>query len=487
MKKRIPALFLFAAILTALLASCGDKTTSPTDQTDTTDGGTGSAETEAVTEAFSDGLPDADYDGRAFRVAVGIDSAFEFEAESLNGNVENDAVYERNTRIEERFNIDIQPIVYAFSVADNYDTLARAVMADEDICDLAGFEVWNFYRATTKEIYQDWRDTKYIQFDKPWWNQEINDNATFNQKLLGLTGTLALTYMQNTCAIFFNSTLLGNYDIDMNELYQMVKDGKWTLDALNKTVTDIYEDLNGNGKRDDDDRYGYGGGDWCGLDVWPTAFEIPITSKASDGSLTVEIAGEKTYTALERVYDLLYNNVGAHWADELASDHARTFVNNQYVLYQTYLLSAFTTFRDMTDPYGVLPQPKMDEAQENYHNLVIDGYTIWGLPVTVQDTDFVSMITEALCADTYHNVYPVYYDIAMKSKYTQDPDTAAMVDIIVGNASFDVAFMYGVYLDNLPYLFRDCLIAKSTDFASKYAKVEKSIRSKLDSVYELYK
>ncbi len=482
-KKHISLLLLSAMLLS--MTACG------AEQTETTAETTAVTETEAVeTETeFSDGLPDVDCEGKVFRAGISEGASYEFQAEELTGEVENDAVYNRNARIEERFNVDVQTVLFdQDSVGAWYNHLIQSVTAGDGICDVAGLPAWNLHMATAAGVYQDWRSTKYIQFDKPWWNAHINDGATFNGKLLALSGTLSLSYLQSISNIYVNTDLLAEYAIDQNDIYSVVEEGKWTLDYMDTLVATLYQDVNGNGTRElDTDVLGYVAADWVALDVWPAAFDIDITSKGKDGEMVVELMSEKTHNALEKVYRMFYENEGAWLYEKLDYDNIQYFVSGNVVFYQSYLENAFSTLRDMDSPFGVLPQPKYDETQKNYRCLVMDGVSVWGLLTTVTDTEFVSLITDALCADTYVYVYPQFYDVAMKSKYSQDAATAAMVDIIVESASFDVSFMYGTYLEMLPYLFRTCLIEGKTDLASAYAAIETKVQNKLEQVYAQYK
>ncbi len=486
--KRFSAFLLLCAILLSATACGGtEKETTPT-ISDTQDG-TASA-TSADTEvqetepALSDDLPAMDYDGKVYRIA-GIEGyTDEFFTEELTGEVENDAVFNRNARLSERFNVSIQAIPMSGDSGSIYNALVQYATAGDDFCDVAAPEVWNFHMATAAGIYQNWNDTKYVHLDKPWWNQQINDDATFNGKLFGLTGSFSVTYMTNTTATYVNSVLLQNYGLTEADLYALVLDGGWTIDYLSTLVEGMYQDINGNGSRDESDRYGFGA-NWYYSDTWCSAFDIPVTGKADDGTLEIKLMQEKTYDALSKIYSLYYENNGVYFWENWTG-FMDYFTGGTLVFAQGTLNDAFNALRDMEDPFGIVPQPKYDEEQDGYHCLVSDGYSIVGMPTTVKDTDFVSLMTEAMAAETYANVYPVYYDVALKSKYSKDEATASMIDLISAGAAFDVSFMYGTYLEMLPYMFRGCLNLKTTDIASTYAKAEKKIEKALDKIYAMY-
>ena len=445
--------------------------------------------TESVSAAdkttVSDGLPAADYGGRAFRVGVRTPAEYEIFSEQT-GEVTDDAIYNRNLRISERFKTEIKSVPISDDPQACYDNLIKNVRAGEDAYDLFGCYVYLLYTATSAEVLRNWIGVEHIDTSKPWWNAEINDNATINGVLYGLTGTLAITYMQYIEALFFNMSAVEDFGMTQEKLYSMVKNGEWTVDKLAECVSAMYDDVNGDSARDRDDRYGIAVSKWVSFDIWPAAFGIPITGKDEDGNITVEFINDKTVSALEKVIALFHDNPGGYVYPERDTSDNKHFIDGKTVFLPTYLLDAFDELRDMKTAYGILPIPKWDEAQDRYHSLVVDGYSIWQLPKTVSDTEFVGMITEALAADTYNVVYPVFYDVAMKNKYSEDEATAEMVDLVVENASFDFSFMYGIYLDMLPYQFRELLIKGNPDLISQYKRMEKSVGKKLEKLYELY-
>ena len=67
-------------------------------------------------------------------------------------------------------------------------------------------------------------------------------------------------------------------------------------------------------------------------------------------------------------------------------------------------MAANGLYRDMKDTYGILPMPKWDKSQEGYYANICDRYAIWGVPMTVTDTEFVGIITEALACETLKTV-----------------------------------------------------------------------------------
>ncbi len=487
MNKRISALIL--ALVTAMSVSCGSsgelaETTAAPDTT--------SASEPEKDKNLLDKLADADYEGRTVTFGVSTASEPDILAEELNGEVTNDAVWSRNNKIEEKFNIEIESVVIEQNVYNWYPKLTTIVLAGDDVYDIVGHYAYDLSKAVSAGIYQDWNTVANLELDNPWWAQEINERATFNGKLYGLSGYIGMSIMQYSQAMFYNQRHVEDYGTKPETLYELVYDGKWTFEAFENIVKNMYVDLNNNGERDDKDFYGYCCCSGTTFDYWQDAFDIPITSKNKDGSISVDLLNDKRVSALERINTFLTTVDGAKYNLGDSAESSWTWYDqyNFYVGRQAFsggpFLGAFEYYRNMEDTYGVLPFPKWDEAQEGYYAPLNDRYTVWGIPMTVKDTAFVGLVAEAMARETYENVYPAFYDVALKGKFSTDEHYAEMVDLVMSGMRFDVANMFGGYMANAPYIFRYLLQEESTDLASKYAEIKGELDEGLKSFNTFY-
>ena len=94
--------------------------------------------------------------------------------------------------------------------------------------------------------------------------------------------------------------------------------------------------------------------------------------------------------------------------------------------------------RSMEDEFGILPLPKADEAQAEYHTTAYGG-VLSALPKTVPEERFeaIGLILEAMTRDTYTEIVPLYKEILLKTKYSRDAESSEMLDIIFSTIQFD--------------------------------------------------
>lgn len=101
-------------------------------------------------------------------------------------------------------------------------------------------------------------------------------------------------------------------------------------------------------------------------------------------------------------------------------------------------------FRSFEDHYGVLPIPKYDEAQKDYHTVVDGGANIMVVPASAPTDSYelIGAITESLSAASYLDLTPVYCGIALEQKGTRDDDSIEILRMILDSRVIDFAYLY---------------------------------------------
>ena len=501
--KKLLALILCAMMLAPTFASCSDKaqdggkeTTASTENTavpGTTDTVVDEAELTDYEkrQLIPDDLPEMTFNGEEFRVLTNADGyngrvikTIEIVAEELTGDACNDAVYNRNIKLEDRFDVKI-----TCGTAGNPESEVNTfVTAGTDDYHIVGFENYQASTAIFGKSLLDWNDATYVNLEKPWHNKLANDSASIYGKLFAACSDLSLSSMTFTYAYFANIDLLEEYNYTSHDMHNLVKEGKWTLDKFIEITDPMYQDKNGDGKPNVDDVFGFGYQPTNPPDVWLSAFGQPITQIKDDGSLEMPFMCEKTVAIVEKLVSWHEGSEG-FFRYGTQYDEEQYFNSGNLVFAPLRFYTAYNVLREMEDTYTILPWPKWDEQQDKYLTSADDKFTAFGLPVTsFGKMDFTSIMYEALCAESYKTVYPEYYDTALKGKYSAEKETAEMVDLIMEGRDFDVAFQFGASVfKDIPYFVRRKIENYTTNIASDYKKVEKAINKDIDrKINDLY-
>ena len=144
-----------------------------------------------------------------------------------------------------------------------------------------------------------------------------------------------------------------------------------------------------------------------------------------------------------------------------------------------------TTLADFEHEYGIIPYPKYDAEQEEYITMADGGHQALSLPITTVDTEFVGILTEVLCAETYKAVLPAFYDVCLKQRYSSSVEDAAMIDLCVASRMFDFGYVYDNW-QGVAFLFQDQIVAKKNEIASYYKSKERSAMRYYDKVIEVF-
>ena len=496
MKKKILSAILAALMLssTALMTACSNNSAEEnsgetTQQNTASDVTVTPEETDVSTDDLSDyeqrqlipdNLPDVKYNGADYRVLTHSSDEYyqEIMADELTGDACNDAVFNRNLDVEERFDVklSVDQEDYPYNMPK---TMAQAGTLDYH---LIGFYDYHSYTPITAEALLNWYEVPNVDLTKPWYNQLANDDATVNNRLYSVCSDLSLTSMTYTYSIFANIDLANNYGYTKDDLYALVKEGKWTIDFLTSTIEGMYIDTNGNGSADINDQYGMGCYPNNVADVWFNAFGGKVTGRDEEGNVTITFLDDKTVSMVEKLLALHYQNEGFYYITSAAYDEETWFLNQQLVFAPLRFIAAFTTLRDMETSYTMLPFPKWDEAQQNYYTNADDKFTVFGIATPgYSEQEYIGTIFEALSAGAYKKVYPEYYDTALKGKYSTDSTTAEMVELIMAGRMFDFSFQFGesVFV-RIPYMIRDLIQSNNPDIASKYQSVQKAMQKNME-------
>lgn len=480
--------FIMAA---TVISGCGSteipsETTAKTDTVsagdDTTDG-----------KKVKDNLPAVDFKGKEFNILIRNEVAYEFDSEQT-GELVNDAVYNRNIMVGERFNTTINYISVPglWTSKNEYQSLiTNAVLANDPVYDIVTGQSNVIIPMAAQGLYNEVGDSKYIDFSKPYWKPGYHDNVKINDRLYTLCGDYALTALTRSNVIFFNKLLMDEYKIEYP--YQLVKEGNWTLDKFLEIVTNIAVDLNGDSVIDKEDLHGF-----CAysnsIDPFFVSNGLGFTSLDNDGIRKIDFPNDKAVDVFDKIYAMTHSNsfVNASTNYVIAGTTSSTedamsveFKNGK-MLMMGMVLDGVEKLRDMNVDFGLIPYPKYDEKQERYYTSVTRTYTIAAIPLSASDYEMPELLLEALACEGYNNIVPTYYEIALKGKYTRDNDSAEMLDIVSSTSWFDFTDAYYTDLGTISSFISLYALGDTEGLVSQFESKRSSFQANLDKLYEAY-
>lgn len=218
-----------------------------------------------------------------------------------------------------------------------------------------------------------------------------------------------------------------------------------------------------------------------------TSTEIKLTDFDDEGNLTLALYNDKFVNMYKRVYDFMHDSPAAFSMKTLLNDRQQevtVFVNDRCLFYPERFRTA-STFRDMNSDFGFVPYPKYDEAQEEYHTISHDNYSLLCVPITTGNLEMVGAVTEAMAAESYRTVTPAYLDIALKEKYSRDEGSKKMCDLLIEGTVFEPLLIYSKSLADAGLIMYN-IFGDKEDIASYYESHVKSYQKAFDKFNEKY-
>ncbi|MBQ8577137.1 MAG: hypothetical protein IJ449_04110 [Clostridia bacterium] len=475
---KLSATALLLLLCTGLL-SCGDAAVTPAETSADTAAST--AETTAAETEFlyKDDLGDLSFGGTEFRIRTienaNVHSYIDVSEES--GDTYDDSLYKRNRKIEERFDIDIVEII----AEDKSAPVRTLIQAGDDAFELGTLRCDDAMFFYADGLTHSISEIPNIDLTKLYWAQKLNESLTLGGNQYVAIGDYDINVLDLTYALVFNKQMVADFDLD--NPYQLVNDGKWTMDAMLSMMTDVVSDINGDGVMDISDRWGYLSHSKQVIpNFWISAGEMSILKDENDIPY-INMTNERFVDVWNKCFDITWD--AETWfskfnADaDVPTDNINIFSEGRSMFMDVSFFH-IGSLRNMETDFGILPYPKYDEAQSDYYSRV-SYYWANIIPVTNSNLEMTGAILEALNCESANYVVPAYYDITLKTKTSRDEESAAMLDLIFENRVVDLGDTV------LCATIRDGFInqmfsGNKRDIVSMVAKKEKTIQNQFNKM-----
>ena len=495
--KRTMAVLIALLMLVPTLASCSNntpaeskETTAQQETSQTAESTDASADdTTAEDERIKPNIPEsADFGGDTITFLHWYNTAWtetvrqsrDIYSEGITGEAINDAVYNRNVKIEDAYKVKIA--LQLEQSTDIASMVGQQVTAGDSTYDVV-YQILSAAPALIQKSYfHNLFNVPNIDLEKPWWDQ----NSISSLSTMGILPLVSTSINVNdkdaTAALAFNKTIAENNQLE--DLYTLVREGKWTYDKLTEMAEATYNDSNGDGTMTPDDIYGFLGG----RDVIDSLYHgsgSQFITKNENDEFVFTFGTERDVDVISKGIDIVnsvwYFNHHA-WKDQSDILYRQIFETG-HGLFFWMRLDDVTNMRAGDADFGIIPIPKYEEAQDKYYSLVSQHTTgLMSIPITCagDELSMVGMVLEALAAESHYTLIPEYIETSLKTKNSRDAESADMLDIILGNRVFDPMNVYS--FANFGDAIMDAADANNKDMASLIKSKEKLVNKSIEKV-----
>ena len=210
-------LFLIAVMLTS--SACGGETV-PSAEDTTASETLAETETEQV---FT--LPEADYNGEEFTFLNGNVSYTyaSVVATEQTGETMNDAIYQRNSAVEERYNIKIGEVITNDPQAD----YKQSVTTGDNSFDIALLRMEWAFPAVLENTVLSWDNIPYLQLEQDWWVQGSIESMSLMNKVYFAVSQFDTSHFESVRGFVYNKNMAEDLQLPRFTHWYGRVSGRW--------------------------------------------------------------------------------------------------------------------------------------------------------------------------------------------------------------------------------------------------------------------
>lgn len=475
---------ILCLLLVSTMISCGDSeasvdTAAPDSTPDT-----------SITETAvdDDRLPApavTDMNGAELRIMNPTPESFNWATttilvEEADGDVLNDALFNRERTVEELYNCTITEL--PTDRGDMETKIPNAVAAGDKFFDTAMVFDASVSNYLLKDCLMSWDEIGGLDLSNPWWDNAATREYNFSGIQAAVTGAYSLYNYSTRHVYVFNAKMMSDLDIE-DDIYDMVRAGKWTVDELYRLGEMAVSDLNGDGTmHEDDDRFGITATPTRHYSAILMGSGVRYIDRDNNGALYFAIDGNEyaqsvmsKFVRLDQSNPDIFNDKKA----DINNDISTVFTDGRSMFCAAYVGEA-AKMRGLEFDIGFVPAPKFDEAQENYYSLV-EGGAQSILPRMLEEDDLakVGTILDAFAYYSYYESIPAYIDVLIMGKVARNEDSEEMLQLVFDTSAYDLGT--GVWSSDTKNKYVSSIFSSSKDtVASQTERFRTVINKQLD-------
>ena len=380
---------------------------------------------------------------------------FEIAYEKLSGDIVEQSIYDRNSRVEQRLGLTLNFI----RVKGNTDNVKNwnayvgnsvSINAKEfDI--IASYSVSVAKNASSGYLYNMLEDDcEYLNFDQPWWSDLLLKQATFGDNLYFASGDISRNALEMMYVCFVNTVLLEEYQLENPQ--ELVDKNEWTYAKFIEMCQGVYKDTDGDGTKS----YSKDGGDTFGYitsgtyaDGWFYGSGASICEKSAEGDIVASptYSGEKVANTVDMLCDLFTGEYGVYASNGGGPVHQNAFGQGR-LLFMTdrARVSHYRLAPLDFDDFLIVPCPKYDSDQERFYTTMGNPFTLYAIPADTDNPKMASAFIECFASEGYRIVTPAVFELSLKTRYVDDPVSASMYDLVRENIVYDIGRLFSTDL-----------------------------------------
>ena len=282
--------------------------------------------------------------------------------------------------------------------------------------------------------------------------------------------------------LYFNDKMMEDYGLERP--YQLVRDGKWTVDELarySKTAANLNGDDAYTDEPDGNSSFGtvtfYSGISKfifsCGaLYVTKDKNDVPVID-----------CGERFVNVCQKLAGF-FGSEGVF----MNTDDTKFFslFTSGRAMFLGAEIKTSQQMRDLEWNFGLVPFPKYDAAQSEYMSTSAHQSAVLTIPVSNTDLENTGLLFDALSFESDRMVLDAYFDVTVAQKGLRNDDSIDMLQIIKRGRSYDIGVAYQ-WFNSIGDVVYNKVTVGDGDVVSAIEGKKASVQAEIDKTLEAIK
>ena len=522
MKKKIFALLLVVLMLVPFVVACGGSTNTNTEtetntntNTDTSNtenpGNTDEPETPVIERVDTKTDKSQKWSGQTLDAIAGgwgqdsygqtgpwsqpelyVSSATD---DKYMGATINGAVWARQFMIKETYGVTVKwhQAKSNTTMQNELQTGLEAGMDKFHIAIPRAYEAQSLISANT--VY-DLANSKYIDLTKSYYNQAAVESFSTYGHTFYVAGDFSYLDEYTSFVIFYNQALSDEIGPTFGNLYNRVRDGKWTIAELAKKSALVGSDSDDEQGWQDTDTYGFGSGAFSTFFQSSNINQVSIDKSSGDkNQYEYRISLADNQTNVSSLVTQLVNIRSSTWArtswDGGYGAMLASFTSGKLLFYHEVTQKIFEfPAQDENFKVAVLPMPKLNEEQENYATPFASQATVMCVPKATTDREMSEYFFDVLSWSGQDYIMRAFY-LEMEARLYDDGETSredaleVLKDYVFTGLSYDPGYMHAnmgqVFMSAVQTETINTATSSSSNFTTLYSEAYNEAYDRLNN------
>ncbi len=396
------------------------------------------------------------FDGKAFNFLYEQEQGYgyfplDFDEPSSEDAYAN-AIYLRNSAVEDQLGVTL-----VGSEQTSSGNVQTAFQTDNGASggewNAAFFVVANAAKTTAAGDCLSFDELPYVNLDNSWWNRDCTEQLALAGEHYMVSGDIMIGDKDVLWAMYFIKSRLEEVianpaNASLKRPYELMDENNWTWDNMMALAAGAARDENA------DDKMAIGSSDIFGLcthnenyaALWESA-GLKLCTNDQFGEPVVEWGDNEHFVDVYNYgCETIMNDtqVVAASSDQGGDPIAwiTTAMKNNKTLFGTEVIAFVRQYRNNEEAFGIVPFPKYDSSVDRYYSYVAINSAVCTVEYTHPDGEFTGAVLETMASLGQKYIIPEYRDMQLKGRFSDDPESAGSLDIILNNRCYDMGVFY---------------------------------------------